>query len=166
MNNSEIEQQFLMDVTERPPVVMVRGEGSYLWDEAGRKYLDFVQGWAVNALGHAPPEVADALTTQARQLLTPSPAYLNRPQLELAQRLCALSGLARATFCSSGAEATETAIKICRKWGRLHRRGAFEIISTTNAFHGRTLTAMAASGKPGWDELFPPCPVGFRKVDF
>lgn len=162
--NNEIEHKFLMDVTERPTAVMVRGEGSYLWDETGRKYLDFVQGWAVNALGHAPREVADALSAQAHQLLTPSPAYHNRPQLELARRLCALSGLARATFCSSGAEATETAIKICRKWGRLHRQGAYEIISATNSFHGRTLTAMAASGKPGWDDLFPPRAPGFKKV--
>jgi acetylornithine/N-succinyldiaminopimelate aminotransferase len=164
--NSQIEQHHLMNVVERPSAVMVRGQGSYLWDGAGNRYLDFVQGWAVNALGHAPREVADALARQAELLLTPSPAYHNAPQLELARRLCELSGLERATFCSSGAEANETAIKICRKWGRLHRSGAYEIISTQNAFHGRTLAAMAASGKPGWNELFPPYPPGFSKVEF
>jgi acetylornithine/N-succinyldiaminopimelate aminotransferase len=163
---SQIEQHFLMDVVKRPPVVMVRGEGSYLWDQSGRKYLDFVQGWAVNALGHAPPEVSQTLTEQASRLLTPSPAYHNAPQLELARKLCEATGLERATFCSSGAEANETAIKICRKWGMIHRAGAYEIISTKNSFHGRTLAAMAASGKPGWGELFPPCTPGFKKVEY
>jgi len=164
--DSQSESQYLMHVVERPRPVMVRGEGSYLWDESGRKYLDFVQGWAVNALGHAPREVSRALARQAELLLTPSPAYHNAPQLELARRLCESSGLARATFCSSGAEAIETAIKICRKWGARHRSGAYEIITTLNAFHGRTLAAMAASGKPGWDTLFPPNPPGFRKVEY
>lgn len=163
---NQIEQHCLMNVVERPPLVMVRGEGSFLWDSSGRKYLDFVQGWAVNALGHAPPEIHKALTEQAGKLLTPSPAYHNAPQLELARKLCEATGLARATFCSSGAEATETAIKICRKWGRVHRSGAYEIITTKNSFHGRTLAAMAASGKPGWEELFPPQISGFRKVEF
>jgi acetylornithine/N-succinyldiaminopimelate aminotransferase len=164
--NSQIEQHCLMNIVDRPATVMVRGRGSHLWDESGRKYLDFVQGWAVNSLGHAPREVVDALGRQAEMLLTPSPAYHNAPQLELAHRLCGASGLDRATFCSSGAEAIETAIKICRKWGRLHRSGAYEIISTHNAFHGRSLAAMAASGKPGWADLFPPYPRGFHKVEF
>jgi acetylornithine/N-succinyldiaminopimelate aminotransferase len=164
--NSQIEQDFLMNIVDRPSTVMVRGQGSKLWDASGRVYLDFVQGWAVNSLGHAPREVAAALGRQAKLLLTPSPAYHNAPQLELARRLCQTSNLARATFCCSGAEATETAIKICRKWGRLHKSGAYEIISTEDSFHGRTLAAMAASGKPGWDQLFPPTPPGFRKVEF
>ena len=164
--NSQTEQHHLMNIVQRPNPIMVRGQGSYLWDSDAKKYLDFVQGWAVNALGHAPREVANALARQAELLLTPSPAYHNAPQLELARRLCELSGLARATFCSSGAEANETAIKICRKWGRLHKAGAYEIISTRNAFHGRTLAAMAASGKAGWDDLFPPYPPGFTKVEF
>ncbi len=164
--NSQIEQHYLMNVVERPAPVMVRGRGSYLWDESGKKYLDFVQGWAVNALGHAPREVALALARQAELLLTPSPAYHNAPQLELARRLCEHGGMTRATFCSSGAEAIETAIKICRKWGNRNRSGAYEIISAQNAFHGRTLAAMAASGKPGWDALFPPYPPGFSKVAF
>ncbi|HEY5961032.1 MAG TPA: aminotransferase class III-fold pyridoxal phosphate-dependent enzyme, partial [Polyangiaceae bacterium] len=116
--------------------------------------------------GHAPKEVALALSEQASTLLTPSPAFHNAPQLRLARRLCELSGLSHATFCSSGAEAVETALKLCRKWGRLHKRGAFEVISTLDAFHGRTLAAMAASGKPGWEELFPPYPKGFIKVKF
>jgi acetylornithine/N-succinyldiaminopimelate aminotransferase len=154
----------LMNYVKRPEPILVRGRGSELWDEAGNRYLDFVQGWAVNALGHAPEVVLNALQHQASQLLTASPAYFNRPELTLAKRLTQISGMAHATFCSSGAEALECAIKICRKWGQLNKGGAFEILSTQNAFHGRTLAAMSLSGKPGWDALFPPNVPGFRKV--
>jgi acetylornithine/N-succinyldiaminopimelate aminotransferase len=154
----------LMSINIRPELVMARGEGSYLWDDQGRRFLDFIQGWAVNALGHCPPELAVTLATQARTLLTPSPAFHNGPQLELARLLAELSGLDEVHFCNSGAEANECAIKLARKWGRVHRDGAFEIVTTQNAFHGRTLATMAASGKPGWDELFPPNMPGFRRV--
>jgi acetylornithine/N-succinyldiaminopimelate aminotransferase len=159
-------ERHLMNLVARPRTVMVRGAGSYLWDEAGRKYLDFVQGWAVNALGHAPKEIASALAEQASTLITASPAYFNARELELAGKLCALSGMSRVFFGNSGAEVNEGAIKIARKWGKVHRRGAFEIVTTTNAFHGRTLATMAASGKPGWDEMFPPRMEGFVKVPF
>jgi len=159
-------ESHLMPIVKRPAPVMVRGAGSYLWDEGGARYLDFIQGWAVNALGHAPPEVVTALGAQAAKLLTPSPALHNAPQLALARRLVELSGLHQACFVSSGAEAVEVAIKLARKWGRLHRGGAYEIVTTHGAFHGRTLAAMAASGKPGWDALFPPALPGFKKVAF
>jgi len=155
-----------MNITPRPDVVMTRGEGSWLWDETGKRYLDFVQGWAVNSLGHAPAAIRDALAAQSALLLSPSPAYHNRPQLELAQGLALASGLDRVFFCNSGAEANEGAIKLARKWGQAHRDGAFEIITTHDAFHGRTLATMAASGKPGWDEIFAPRVEGFRKVPF
>jgi acetylornithine/N-succinyldiaminopimelate aminotransferase len=145
---------------------MVRGDGSYLWDDRGKRYLDFIQGWAVNALGHCAVEVRQALNAQAAQLLTPSPAYHNRPQLELAERLTRASGLHQAHFASTGAEANEVAVKIARKWGRLHKRGACEVVTTHAAFHGRTLAMMAASGKPGWDALFPPNMPGFRRVAY
>ena len=156
----------LIPITPRPDVVMLRGDGSYLWDETGKRYLDFIQGWAVNALGHCAVEVRQALNAQAAQLLTPSPAYHNRPQLELAERLTRASRLHQAHFASSGAEANEAAVKIARKWGRLHKQGAFEVVTTHAAFHGRTLATMAASGKPGWDALFPPNMPGFRRVPF
>lgn len=165
MNTPE-DPRHLMPYVVRPQLVMARGKGSELWDESGKRYLDFVQGWAVNALGHAPDAVLGALQQQASTLLTASPAYHNRQELKLARRLCTLSGLAHATFCSSGAEALETAIKLCRKFGQLHKQGGFEILSTDNAFHGRTMAAMALSGKPGWEELFPPNPTGFRKVPY
>ena len=155
-----------MPVVRRAPPVMVRGEGSFLWDETGRRYLDFVQGWAVNCLGHAPAEVQAALAEQSSLLLTPSPAFHNRPAIELVRLLVRLTGAAQVALFNSGAEANETAIKICRKWGRRHKRGAFGILSTHGAFHGRTLAAMAASGKDGWDQLFPPYPPGFSKVPF
>ncbi len=156
----------LMNITARPAQVMVRGAGSYLWDQAGTRYLDFVQGWAVNSLGHAPPEIRAALDAQAALLLTASPAFHNLPQLELARRLTQLSGLSSVHFANSGAEANEAALKIARKWGRVHKGGAYRVITTQNAFHGRTLACMAASGKPGWDELFPPKMPGFVKVTY
>ena len=153
----------LMSIVPRPDAVMVRGVGSTLWDSAGREYLDFIQGWAVNALGHAAPEVVDTLAAQAARLITPSPALHNAP---LARVLTAASGLAQAHFCNSGAEANEVAVKLARKWGRLHRSGTAQIVTTHGGFHGRTLTMMAASGKPGWDQLFPPAAPGFERVPF
>jgi acetylornithine/N-succinyldiaminopimelate aminotransferase len=156
----------LMRVAQRPARIMVRGQGSYLWDHTGARYLDFVQGWAVNSLGHAAPEVAAALHEQAQTLVTASPAFHNAPQLALARELVAVSGLSAVHFGSSGAEANEAALKLARKWGRLRRAGAYAVITTQGSFHGRTLALMAASGKPGWDQLFPPKMPGFVKVPF
>ncbi|MGY4488142.1 acetylornithine/succinyldiaminopimelate/putrescine aminotransferase [Bradyrhizobium sp. LM3.2] len=119
----------LMDITARPKAVFVRGAGSYLWDDSRKRYLDFVQGWAVNCLGHSPPAIADALAAQAKRLLTPSPAFYNEPSLKLAQALVANSAFDQVFFANSGAEANEGAIKLARKYGSLHRGGAFEIIS-------------------------------------
>lgn len=155
-----------MQTTVRPAEVMVRGEGSYLWGESGRRYLDFVQGWAVNVLGHCPPEVVSAVERQARALISASPAYYNAPSLELARRITALTGQDQAYFGSTGADANEGAIKLARKWGRERKGGAFEILTTHGGFHGRTLATMAATGKPGFDQLFPPVMPGFRKVVF
>jgi acetylornithine/N-succinyldiaminopimelate aminotransferase len=148
----------------RPAPVMVKGAGSWLWDQEGRRYLDFVQGWAVNCLGHSPAVVRRALIAQSRTLVNASPAFLNDRQLELCQALTATSGLGQVFLCSSGAEANEGAVKLARKWGRVHRNGASRVITTTGSFHGRTLAMMAASGKPGWDTLFPPAIEGFVKV--
>ncbi len=153
-----------MDITARPELVFVSGEGSWLTDHAGKRYLDFVQGWAVNALGHSPKVIVDALAQQAPRLITPSPAFYNRPMLELARAICATSGLGRVFFCNSGAEANEGAIKLARRWGQLHRGGAHEIITFEGGFHGRTLATMSASGKPGWDTMFAPQVPGFPKA--
>ena len=150
----------------RPPPLMVRGRGSWMWDAEGRRYLDFIQGWAVNCLGHTPALLRRTLAAQARTLVNCSPAFLNDQQVALCQALAEVAGLAQVFLASSGAEANEGAIKLARKWGQLHRKGAATIITTDNAFHGRSLATMAASGKPGWDTMFPPPIAGFRKVPF
>ncbi len=154
----------LMDITPRPPLVFVRGEGSWLWDHEGRRYLDFVQGWAVNCLGHCPPAIVDALSEQARQLISPSPAFYNEPALKLARSIIDHSCFQRVFFANSGAEANEGAIKLARKWGALHKGGAWEIITLENSFHGRTLATMSASGKPQFRDLFEPKVPGFPKA--
>jgi acetylornithine/N-succinyldiaminopimelate aminotransferase len=154
----------LMEITARPPVVFVQGEGSWLVDHEGRRYLDFVQGWAVNCLGHSPREIRDALAAQAAMLVNCSPAFYNAPSARLAKLIADRSGLGRVFFANSGAEANEGAIKLARKWGQLNRKGAYEIITFEGAFHGRTLATMAASGKAGWDRLFEPKVPGFPKA--
>lgn len=154
----------LMFITHRPELVFERGEGSWLYDHEGRKYLDFIQGWAVNCLGHCPPEIATALADQAGKLINPSPAFYNAPMVELASLLTANSVFDRVFFANTGAEANEGAIKLARKWGRLHRGGAHEIITFGHSFHGRTLATMSASGKAGWDTLYAPQVAGFPKA--
>ncbi|MDB5579109.1 MAG: acetylornithine transaminase, partial [Bradyrhizobium sp.] len=154
----------LMEITSRPPTVFVRGEGSFLWDDSGKRYLDFVQGWAVNCLGHSPPAIADALAAQAKLLLTPSPAFYNGPSLELAKALTDHSCFDQVFFANSGAEANEGAIKLARKYGTLHKNGAYEIITFDGGFHGRTLATMSASGKKAFEPLFEPKVPGFPKA--
>ncbi len=156
----------LMRVAERPPQVFVSGSGSWLVDDTGKRYLDFVQGWASNCLGHSPPELAQALCGQALRLINCSPAFFNEPSARLARLLAANSCFDQLFFCNSGAEANEGAIKLARKWGSKHRGGAFEIITFDNAFHGRTLATMSASGKPQWSSLFEPKVAGFPKAPF
>lgn len=154
----------LMTITSRPATVFVRGEGSWLFDAQGRRYLDFVQGWAVNCLGHSPEPLVRALCEQAATLINCSPAFYNAPMLRLAEALKAASGLDRSFFANSGAEANEGAIKLARKWGALHRGGAYEIVTFDHGFHGRTLATMSASGKAAWKGLFEPKVPGFPKV--
>jgi acetylornithine/N-succinyldiaminopimelate aminotransferase len=154
----------LMDITPRPPIVFIEGSGSWLVDQNGNKYLDFIQGWAVNCLGHCPPEVIKAIKSQADRLLNCSPAYYNAPMIRLAELIARHSGLQRTFFTNSGAEAIEGAIKLARKWGQVHRGGAYEIITMHRGFHGRTLAAMSASGKPQWEHLFEPKVPGFCRA--
>ncbi len=154
----------LMDITARPPVVFARGEGAWLWDDTGKRYLDFVQGWAVNCLGHSPPAIADALAAQAKLLLTPSPAFYNGPSVKLAKALVDQSCFRQVFFTNSGAEANEGAIKLARKYGALHRNGAYEIITFEGGFHGRTLATMSACGKTAFESLFEPKVPGFPKA--
>jgi acetylornithine/N-succinyldiaminopimelate aminotransferase len=123
-----------------------------------------VQGWAVNTFGHAPACIREALARQSALLLTPSPAFHNAPASALADLLCQHSAFDQVFFTNSGAEANEGAIKLARKWGQLHRAGAHEIVTFRDAFHGRTLATMSASGKPGWDRMFEPQVAGFAKA--
>jgi acetylornithine/N-succinyldiaminopimelate aminotransferase len=164
MTNATHPFDALMDITARPPTVFVRGEGSWLWDDSGKRYLDFIQGWAVNCLGHSPPEVAEALAEQAKRLLTPSPAFYNAPSLKLAKALVDHSCFDQVFFANSGAEANEGAIKLARRYGALHNNGAYEIITFEGAFHGRTLATMSASGKKAFEPLFEPKVPGFPKA--
>lgn len=156
--------QSLMHVAERPRRVFTHGQGSWLFDSEGRRHLDLVQGWAVNTLGHAAPELTQALARQATRLVQAGPGLYNDQALALAGRLSALSGLQRCFFTSSGAEANEGAIKLARKFGQVHRGGAHQLITFDNGFHGRTLATMSASGKPGFDKLFEPKVPGFPKA--
>jgi len=158
----EREGRVHVSVYARQPLTLVRGEGCRVWDDAGREYLDLVAGIAVNVLGHAHPAVADALAKQARTLLTTSNLYYTVPQLELADALIARSPFDRAFFTNSGTEANEAAIKLARRHGG--ERGAFEIVSLTNSFHGRTLGSLAATGQPKYQEPFAPLPAGFLQV--
>ncbi len=166
VNSPRPTRDALMDITARPERVFVRGQVSWLWDDQGRRHLDFVQGWAVNTLGHAPACIRDALAHQAGLLLTPSPAFYNEPAMALAELLCRHSVFEQVFFTNGGSEANEGAIKLARKWGQLHKGGAHEIITFADAFHGRTLATMSASGKPGWDRMFAPQVDGFPKARF
>jgi acetylornithine/N-succinyldiaminopimelate aminotransferase len=156
--------EHVMPITTRPPVVMVEGAGSWLRDSEGREYLDFVQGWAVNCLGHCPPVVVEALRAQAARLINCSPAFHNERMARLASLVAESTGLDQVFFCNSGAEANEGAIKLARKWGQRHRGGAHEIVTAHGSFHGRTLATMSASGKAAFEPLFEPKVPGFRKV--
>ncbi|MHC1711124.1 MAG: acetylornithine transaminase [Solidesulfovibrio sp.] len=164
MSTPLVDARSLLEVAVRPDIVFVSGQGSWLTDSQGKTYLDFVQGWAVNCLGHAPAVLAKAICEQAARLINPSPAYYNDKMLQLADRLVAATPVDKVFFTNCGAEAVEGAVKLARKWGKLHKNGAYEIITFQNAFHGRTLTCMAASGKPGWDTIFEPKTPGFPKA--
>ena len=155
-----------MTTYRRQPITLVRGEGTRVWDDEGRSYLDFIAGIAVDALGHANPGLAEVISKQANTLLQVSNLFYTEPQIELAEILVGNSALDRVFFCNSGTEANEAAIEIARKWGILNRNGAYEIIATNNGFHGRTLGAVAATGTPHYREPFGPSLPGFVFVDY
>ncbi len=161
-----IAEKRLLTVTNRPPVIMERGHGMHLFDTEGNRYLDFIGGWAVNSLGHSPEALAKALSHQAETLVNASPSFYNRPMIEYADELVRQSCFDRVFFTSTGAEANEGAIKLARKYGKISRQGASEIITTWNSFHGRTLATMAATGKKHWEPLFEPKAKGFARANF
>ncbi|ODU44610.1 MAG: acetylornithine aminotransferase [Thiobacillus sp. SCN 63-374] len=156
----------LMNTYNRQPVAFVRGEGAYLWDEAGKRYLDAVAGVAVNGLGHGHPKLVKAVSEQAASLIHSSNLYRVLRQEELADKLCALSGMDKAFFCNSGCEANEAAIKLARLYG--HGKGIEvpTIIVMEKAFHGRTMATLTATGSRKIQAGFEPLLSGFARVPF
>src|SRR3954462_12851512 len=164
---SEIRKQFRENVIPsyaRFDVALDHGEGSYVSDVAGKRYLDLGGGIAVCALGHAHPEIANALLEQSRKLLHVSNLYFTKPQAQLAEVLVRLIGPGRCFFCNSGAEANEGLYKLARKFG--HDDGRFEVLTTDGSFHGRTLAGIAATGQEKVKKGFEPMVAGFRQVPF
>lgn len=162
----EIANTKLLKVTNRPEIVMYKGQGMYLFDMNNNKYLDFIGGWAVNCLGHSPKVISTILAKQSRTLINASPSFYNLPMLEYADLLVNNCCFERVFFTSTGAEANEGAIKLARKFGHVRKNGAADIITTRQSFHGRTLTTMSATGKKHWETLFEPKSKGFLKALF
>ncbi len=155
----------ILQTYRRLPVEFVRGEGSYLIDAEGRRYLDCLSGIAVTSVGHANPRVAAAVAEQMERLVHVSNLFYTKPQVELAERLAALSGLDKVFFSNDGATANEAAIKLARRWGRDRRGpGCFEVVTLDGSFHGRTLATLAATGQPEKQAAFTPLPPGFLQV--
>ena len=158
------ESQYLFQNYGRQPVVFERGEGTRIWDVDGNEYLDFVGGVAVNILGHAHPVVAKALADQSATLIHTSNLFYTQPMIQLAKLLVENSVLDRVFFCNSGTEAVEGAIKLARRWGLDTKQGAYEIITTVDGFHGRSMGALAATGNARYREPFGPLMPGFHHV--
>jgi len=165
-NWQELEQKLFLRTFSRIPLTLVRGQGARVWDDQGKRYLDFVGGWAVDTLGHCPPVVVEALERQARTLIQVSNQFYTIPQIELAQLLVQNSCLDRVFFCNSGAEAAEGAVKLARRYGKTRLDGAYEIITTYSSFHGRTLAMTAATGQSKFQEPYEPLPNGFTNVEY
>ncbi|MYA60998.1 MAG: aspartate aminotransferase family protein [Dehalococcoidia bacterium] len=162
----DVESKYYMFVVRRQPVVIVKGDGTKVWDVDGKEYLDFTSGWAVNNAGHANKAIADAISEQARTLLQTSNQFYSVPQLQLAEILVENSALNKVFFCNSGAEANEGAMKLARRYGAKNKSGAFEIVTALNSFHGRTMANVSATGQPHYQELFQPIPPGYKHVEF
>ena len=160
------ENKYYMQVARRQPVVIVKGQGTIVWDEDDKEYLDFTAGWAVNNLGHCHPALVKAVQEQAQTLMQTSNQFFTVPQINLAQVLIDNSCLDRIFLSNSGAEANEGVIKRARKYGKLNRNGAYEVITALNSFHGRTLTMAAATGQPHYQEQWQPLAPGFVNVPY
>ena len=163
-------QRYLYPNYRQPPFVLSHGQGSWVWDTSGKRYLDFYAGIAVSVLGHAHPALAAALADQATKLLHVSNYFFNEPNVRLAERVCRLSGLDRAFFCNSGTEAIEASLKLARR--HFFSQGQTErvrVIAFHNSFHGRTLGALAATGQNKYKEGFGTLPhtthVAYGDVD-
>ncbi len=161
----EREHQVVMQTYGRTPVTFVSGEGSWLTDETGKRYLDCLTGLAVVSVGHANPRVTAAVTAQMNRLVHVSNLYYTEPMVELAEHLTRLSGLDRVFFANCGATANEAAIKLARRWGQTMKGDAcYEVITLDDSFHGRSLATLAATGQPKKQATFEPLPSGFSQV--
>ncbi|HLV67416.1 MAG TPA: acetylornithine/succinylornithine family transaminase [Polyangiaceae bacterium] len=155
----ELGRRFLYPNYRQPDLVLVRGQGAVVWDASDRRYLDFYAGIAVSALGHGHPALVRAVSEQAARLVHVSNYFFNEPNVRLAARLCALTGLDRAFFANSGAEAVEAALKLVRRhFFAGGERERLRVIAFHNSFHGRTLGALAATGQDKYREGFGPLP--------
>ena len=162
----EVESRVFMTTGRRMPVVVERGEGTRVWDDVGKQYLDFFGGPAVHSLGHCHPVLVEAITNQAKKLIHVSNAVYSIPQLQLGELLIENSVFDRIYYPNSGAEANEAAIKLARKWGRERKNGATDIITAVDSFHGRTIAAVTATGTDRYSAPFGPLPGGFLHVPF
>lgn len=162
----ELAEKFYMKTFKRIPLTIVKGRGAVVWDDKGNEYLDFVGGWAVNSLGHAHPVIANAVTEQVNTLIHTSNQFYTIPQVKLAELLIKNSCLDEIFFCNSGAEANEGAVKLARRYGALKLNGAYEVITTFESFHGRTLAMVAATGQQKHQEPYQPVPDGFKNVPY
>jgi len=167
---SRMEAKLLLPTYERQPILFVRGRGVHLWDSQGKRYLDFLSGIGVNALGHGHPAVEAAIKRQAGRLIHVSNLFFHEYQAELAQRLTEISGLARAFFCNSGTEAWEGALKLARAFAQMNNRNGskakWRILAMENSFHGRTFGALATTGQPKYRAPFVPLMPGVSFVKF
>ncbi len=163
----QLDADYLLPVYARLPVTLVRGQGVKVWDADGKEYIDFLAGIAVNALGHCHPKMVQAIQEQAATLIHTAGYYFTAPVAKLAQKLTGISGMDRAFFGNSGAEAVECAIKISRKWGKAHGgANKLGIVAARKSFHGRTMGAVTATGQPKYQEPFLPLVPGFTHIPF
>src|SRR4051794_8372082 len=160
----DLEKEYLLQNYARYPLVLARGEGCYVYDLAGKRYLDFITGIGVSALGHAHPRLTQVITEQAATLIHTSNLYYHEFQGKLAKRLAEMSGLQRIFFCNSGTEAREGAIKMIHSHGRAINPEKFEIIALENGFHGRSIGALSITGQPKYRQDFEPLMPGARFV--
>ena len=162
---SKDEKYYLPCFGKRTPLAAAYGKGVYLYDENGTAYLDLLGGIAVNVLGYGNEALSRAICRQAQALIHCSNLYYNRPQSELAEALCTMTGYERAFFCNSGAEANEAAIKLARAFFQVKGEARYEVISAKNSFHGRTLATLTATGQAKFHVGFKPLPEGFFTVE-
>lgn len=162
----ELENKYYMPVFNRLPIVLERGEGCWVYDNEGKKYLDFLAGIAVNAIGHGNKKLVAAISEQATKMIHCSNLFYTEQSSLLAKKLTQISGFDRVFFCNSGAEANEGALKLARKYAYVNGKNKPRIIAAMHSFHGRTITTLTATGQPKYQEGYDPLPKGFEYVDF